>query len=278
MNAIHPITTRHFHKTGLTEFALAVAFCCALGLSADACTIFVLTDTNRALFFNNEDWSNPKSRIWFVPPGNGYYGCAYVGFDDGAPQGGVNTEGLAWDVVAGFREGLTANPSLPPVRGHPCQRILETCITVDEAINFCRTRQVGFGKVRVLIADRTGASVIMGAKEGKLLVERANQCRGFGYGAQTLDRMLAKSSEATVANGTKILRATLQQGEYATKYSNVFDLRTGDIFLYPFPDHDDQVKLNLAMELKKGGHYYDMPQIREQLTEAPRPLLINMKR
>jgi hypothetical protein len=124
MNAIHPITTRHFHKTGLTEFALAVAFCCALGLSADACTIFVLTDTNRALFFNNEDWSNPKSRIWFVPSGNGYYGCAYVGFDDGAPQGGVNTEGLAWDVVAGFREGLTANPSLPPVRGHPCQRIL----------------------------------------------------------------------------------------------------------------------------------------------------------
>src|SRR6185369_15985303 len=44
------------------------------------------------------------------------------------------------------------------------------------------------------------------------------------------------------------------------------------------PDREDEVKFNLALELKKGGHYYDMPQIHEQLTQAPRPLLANMER
>src|SRR3954469_12435287 len=121
MNAIHPITTRHFHKTGLTEFALTVAFGCVLGLSADACTIFVLTDTNRALFFNNEDWSNPNSRIWFIPAHLGDYGYVCVGFDSGRSEGGLNTEGLACDVVAGFDEKWRADARLRSSRGHSPQ-------------------------------------------------------------------------------------------------------------------------------------------------------------
>lgn len=45
----------------------------------------------------------------------------------------------------------------------------------------------------------------------------------------------------------------------------------------PAPTDDDEVELNLTEELKKGGHYHDMPQIREQLSQPPRPLLDNMK-
>jgi hypothetical protein len=37
------------------------------------------------------------------------------------------------------------------------------------------------------------------------------------------------------------------------------------------------VRLNLAAEMEKGPHYYDIPEIRGQWTEAPRPLLENMK-
>jgi hypothetical protein len=98
-------------------------------------------------------------------------------------------------------------------------------------------------------------SAIIGAKDGQLLVEKSNQGRGFGYGARTLDRMLtSRSSEPAVTNGAEILRGCLQKGKYATKYSNIFDLRSGDIFLFPFPDRDDQVKLNLEVELQKGPH------------------------
>jgi hypothetical protein len=70
----------------------------------------------------------------------------------------------------------------------------------------------------------------------------------------------------------------LQKGETATKYSNVFDLKSGDVFLFQLLERDESVKLNLTTELAKGGHYYDMPQIREQLTQPPIPLLNNMKR
>lgn len=52
---------------------------------SEACTICVLTDDRQALFCNNEDWSNPKRRIWFIP-GDGHYGCVYVGFDNGWPK------------------------------------------------------------------------------------------------------------------------------------------------------------------------------------------------
>jgi len=89
--------------------------------------------------------------------------------------------------------------------------------------------------------------------------------------------MLAASPEPTVANGAKILRACLQPGQYATKYFNIFDLKSGDIFLHPAPTQDDEVKFNLADQLKRGAHYYDMPQIHEQLAQPPRPLLPNME-
>ena len=238
----------------------------------------MLTDTNRVLFCNNEDWSNTKTRIWFVPAEARRYGCVYVGFDDGFAQGGLNTEGLASDWVAGYEETWKPDPKLPTSAGN--RQLLETCATVEEAIAFFRGhRELGFYTARILVADRTGASAIIGARKGKLQVEKSNQCRGFGYGASTLDIMLnLRSSKATVASGAEILRACLQKGKYATKYSNVFDLKSGDIFLFPFPEQDDQVKFNLKAELKKGAHYYDMPEIHEQLAQAPRPLLASMER
>ena len=55
-------------------------------------------------------------------------------------------------------------------------------------------------------------------------------------------------------------------------------MRSSEIFLYPLPNRDDLVKLNLSAELKKGAHYYEMPQIQEQLTQVPRPLPPQMKR
>lgn len=89
-----------------------------------------------------------------------------------------------------------------------------------------------------------------------------------------------EASEPTVANGAAILKACLfpRDGLYATKYSNIYDLKSGDIFLFRFHERPDEVKLNLAVEFKKGAHYYDIPQIDLQLAQAPLPLLNSMKR
>lgn len=260
--------------------------CCAIlalaitaAASLQACTIFVLTDSQRALFCNNEDWSNPATRIWFVPAGKGHMGCGYVGFDNGWAQGGLNTQGLAFDWVAGFQEKWEPGPEMKPVRGNPSQRMLESCATVEEAIAFYQKhREPSFSYAKILIADKTGASVLIGAKDGQLQIEKASQCRGFGYGRRTLEKTLANAPEPTVPRGAAILRACAQEGPYATKYSNIFDLKTGHIFLFTSPDWEHEVKLNLETELAKGAHYYDLPKIRLQLAEAPRPLRHEMKR
>ena len=74
------------HKIRRAGLALVLACFAFVSLPVPACTIFVLTDTNRALFCNNEDWSDPKTRIWFLPAGDGCFGAVYVGFDNGYAQ------------------------------------------------------------------------------------------------------------------------------------------------------------------------------------------------
>ena len=117
----------------------------------------------------------------------------------------------------------------------------------------------------------------MSELDNQTLAERMNQCRGFGAGGETVARMLAQNPTPEVTNAASILRAARSEGQYATKYSNVFDLRLGDIFLFPLPDQKEMVKLNLNEELKKDAHFYDLPKIKEQLTQSPQPLTAKMK-
>lgn len=246
---------------------------------AKACTIFVLTNESRTLFFNNEDWSNPESRLWFVSAGKDHLGCAYVGFDDGWAQGGVNTAGLAFDWVAGETVNYTPANDLARVRGNSAQRMLETCASVDEAIAFYRThRETEFARARILIADRSGNSVIIGAKDGALTFDRRAGNRGFGYGWKVLQEQLTPTLDPTVANGVKILRACAQPGATPTQYSNVFDLRSLEITVYPAPTSGNGVRLDLTAELAKGDHSYRIRHLESELHEAPLPLRNEQKR
>lgn len=260
---------------GLFLFLVGMVFT----VPVHACTIFVLTDAQRTLFFNNEDYSNPATRIWFLPGGEGYYGVAYVGFDNDWAQGGVNTAGLAFDWVAGVNEQYVPGQNLLKPRGNPSERMLESCATVEEAIAFYQKYQEpSFSYARIMIADKSGASVIIGARNGQLHFDRSKQSRGFGYGEKALNHHLTQVPQPTIQNGLPILRACLQQGEYATKYSSIYDLRSGEIYLVPPGDQQAEIRLNLSAELDKGGHYYDMPQLTSQLNGAPLALRPGMKR
>src|SRR5215467_4853653 len=90
---------RSIFSTPVSFSALLAAM---MAIDTRACTIFVLTDSEHTLFCNNEDWSDPKTRIWFVPGNNEHYGGVYLGFDNNFAQGGMNTKGLAFDWVAGY--------------------------------------------------------------------------------------------------------------------------------------------------------------------------------
>ncbi len=256
----------------VTGISIGVMVLLLTVLPAKACSIFMLTDRQRTLFANNEDWSDPRTRIWFVSSSQGHYGCAYVGFQNHWAQGGLNSEGLAFDWVAGYKENYQPDSQLRPVKGNPSERMMETCANVEDAIRFYRTYQEpSFSYARILVGDKTGTSVIISAREGRLQFDRKGCSRGFGYGGTMLDRALATNPPPTIASAKGILRTCLQKGTYATKYSNVFDLQTGEMFLFPVPPEGAEVRLSLPKELEKGEHYYDMGRISEQMQQAPKP-------
>ena len=127
-----------------------------------ACTVFVLTDGKDTYLFNNEDSNNSQSRLWFIPKGKGFYGSAYVGFSDGEAQGGINTEGLAFDWVTVDEDSYTTDTNYTPeshlmrLEDNSSQWMLERCKTVAEAIKFYQTyREPAFAKTTLIIVDMT---------------------------------------------------------------------------------------------------------------------------
>jgi hypothetical protein len=267
------------HKRNpLLSFVLVIVITISFVHLVSACTIFVLTDDHRVLFCNNEDWINPATRIWFVQGGTGHHGCVYVGYNDGWARGGMNTEGLACDWVGGFAENWQADAATC-VRGNPTERMLECCATVEDAIAFFKKhKESDFIRAKIFVADKYGMSVIIGVRSGKLQLEKSKRSRGFGYAFQAFNECFAKNSEITVPNGASILHSCLQEGKYATKYSNIFDLKSGDIYLYQYHQHLESMRMNLFTELSKGSHFFDMVQIHRQFYKPLMPLLMNMKR
>lgn len=242
---------------------LALLASLTAAVPSDACTIFVLTDASQTLFCNNEDWEDKPTCLWFVPGrqqslfSKKRYGCAYVGFGTRWGQGGMNTEGLAYDWVAGFQASWRRAPEMKSVRGNPAERMLERCATVEQAIAFFQTHwEPSFSYAKILLADRTGTSAIIGAKDGRLDIQCSTASRGCGFGEPTVATGLARDAVPALANAASLLHAARQHGQYATRYSNVFDLRSGAIFVST--DQTHFARLDLAAELERGRHSYEL--------------------
>ena len=232
-----------------------------------ACTIFTLTDSNRVLFGNNEDGKEPHTRIWFVPATRHrhaapHYGCAFVGYDNDWGQGGVNTAGVAFDWVAGYHETWERDPAMKSCDGNPAEEMLASCANVEDAVVFFRTHwEPSFATAKILVADRSGASVIIGAAAGTLDVRIMHSSRGFGSGGAVVAKMMRDDSSATVLNAAQLLRSARQQGKCPTQYSSIYDLTTGTIYLFATSEQRVPAVLDITRELKKGRHSYSIPRI-----------------
>jgi hypothetical protein len=102
------------------------------------CTVFYAADDQVALGGNNEDGYHPVlTRIWFIPPEEGRFGMALVGFDDFSnPEGAINDQGL-------FYDGLAVRDTEAPLRegtrsytGNAIMKIMTECGTVECALRF----------------------------------------------------------------------------------------------------------------------------------------------
>ncbi len=242
--------------------------------STQACTIFVLANTNRVLFCNNLDWKPLKTRTWFVPSQE-HYGCAYVGIvylGLSVSEGGFNNQGLAFAWVRNGPAKWERNPKQKIPHGVPHERMLESCATVEEAIAFYSNWwEPAFGIGKMLVADRSGAWATLNARDGHLEVSRVTGSGGFGWGGPVLARMLPINAQPTLTNAAQILYAARAGGKYATRYSVVYDFQAGNISLF-LPGRSEVAMFNLQQELKRGPHFYDLSRIDEERTARPKRL------
>jgi hypothetical protein len=121
-----------------------------------------------------------------------------------------------------------------------------------------------------MLVDRNGAAAIVSWRDGRVNIERGkSEVLAMGYAGETARQKLAEIGVPSLDSIGSTLEACVQNGEYPTQYSNLYDLKRGDVYVYLFHLKQPFVKLNLKAELRKGNHYYNIPQIAAQLQQPP---------
>lgn len=240
---------------------------------AYACTGFCVSQGDIVLVGNNEDWKNPSTKVWYEPAEKGTYGRVYFGFDNFYPQGGMNEKGLVFDGFATSPHKVKKSLNKPTYGGNLMDKVMSECATVEEALKIFDKYNLEFlERAMFFIADEHGDSAIIEGdevirKKGKYQVvtnfyqsevkpERI-RCRRY----KTADAMLKEADEVSVDLCKRILDATHAEGSHPTLYSNVYDVKRKVVYLYYFHNFLNEVKIDLAEELKKGKRRMDLPDL-----------------
>ncbi len=228
------------------------------------CLILKIAHGNCVLAGNNEDVNNPLSKIWFEPPESGKYGITYFGYSANYPQGGMNDQGLFFDAVAGYKTDWKTSPKRLDYEGNLNRKIMEECATVEEAITvYDKYNKSSFKYARIFLADRTGASAIVGWIDGDMKsIRDEGGFQAMGVNEDTAISMLKAIKEnkktTSVDDVKEILEACHVERRYPTQYSNICDLKNNVIYMYLFHDYSTVVKFDAAEEYKKGKHNYPL--------------------
>jgi hypothetical protein len=255
-------------KRSLISIVLAV---CLHGSCIFACTGFCVSQGDLVLVGNNEDWKNPFTKVWYEPARDGKYGRVYFGFDNFYPQGGMNEKGLVFDGFATGPHKVKDSLNKPTYGGNLMDTVMAQCATVDEALKLFDKYNLEFlERAMFFVADENGESAII---EGDKIIRKNGKYQIVTNFYQSevkdgqipcerykiADAMLKDADEISVDLCKRVLAATHNEGQTPTVYSNVYDLKKRIVYLYHFHNFQNEVKIDLAEELKKGARRMDLP-------------------
>ena len=243
-------------------------------MKSNSCTIFYVTDGNIIYAGNNEDWKDNYTKMWFYPSEDNKYGWIKFGFGSGFPQGGMNEQGLFWDGTSNSYLAMPiseANKEKYP--GPLMQKIIEECATIQEVREifeeyYCEDQY----RAQYLVGDSAYNSIIVEgdniiSMQGNYLLltnfYHSNPDLG-GYPCwryDTADEMISNNNNLTSYFIGSVLEATHQDGNYPTQYSNIYDLRNCQIYLFHFHNYEEFIKIDLKEELNKGYRSFDIPDL-----------------
>ena len=251
---------------------LLSAFCLLLMTPpASACTGLVVQDGERVLVGNNEDWFNPRSKIWFIQPVNNRYGSVIFGFDNYWPQGGMNQAGLFFDGFALKSKAVEEPDAKPRFKGNLIKEVMATCATVEEALALIDRYSLYFmDHFQLFFADATGDAAIVEAnavvrKQGDDQVvtnfrqSETDPDKISCWRYLTARKLLGECREDRLHCIRNILHATSQEGDYPTQYSNIYDLNARRVYVYYFQNFQEEVVIDLEKELENKIGIIDLP-------------------
>lgn len=203
------------------------------------------------------------------------YGAVYFSYEDAWVQGGMNEQGLALDWATTQPEQVTLDHTKSGPRGNLGrlyagnlnERILKTCATVADVLAlYGQNNEIAFFNAHVLVADRSGASVILEWHEGKFTVLpksglyqamtnfNLTDAQTQGYACSRYDSILStlRNKQAAQLEDAKV--ALRRASDYLTQYSYILDLKKGTILLYDKRNFTKERTYVLQEELRKPAH------------------------
>jgi len=157
--------------------------------------------------------------------------------------------------------------------------LLAECATVDEAIAWLKQYNILFIRSHIMLADKKGNTAVVEWVDGEIRILRGkNYCQVItnfwlshpelgNYPCPRYNKVMEMSEnkkEISVEYIQSILKLvseyerTKDGNESGTIYSNVYDLSSGDVYVYYKRDFENPVKINLEAELKKGNHSFKL--------------------
>ncbi|MDO6432771.1 hypothetical protein Q4E93_19345 [Flavitalea sp. BT771] len=240
------------------------------------CSMFKITLYGKTMVGNNEDAWRVNSCIWFETGRQGHYGAAYVGHNDGFPQGGMNEAGLVFDGFAVYPR--TLHPQTGRMKtgaaGDFLKGILQKCATVEQVRDYVnRYDRSIFNNSMLLFVDKAGNylvvevdTTIIGLNATYVL---SNFCPSLTpdpsqvtIGRYRRGIAFLQHQEDTSLSFCRAMMDTMHEcrkrlGD-GTTYTSIYDLNAGLINLYFYHDYGHTTSFNLQQELAKGDHSFLM--------------------
>lgn len=250
--------------------------------AASPCTIVTMSRDGRVLIGNNEDWTDPRSKVWFVPASEDGYGRVLFGFENRFIQGGINEHGLFYDANALPPVDWTQAPGKPlfedTFERQTGDSILASCATVADVIAFFESYSVWLGGGKFVFADARGESITVEWSQGS---DRITRRDGY-YQISTnipqwnivpgevddprftiAQKVILSRGDVSLDTIRGVLAATHQEWSFPTMYSYICDLKSLVVHVYNFHNFEDAHVFDIRAELAKGAHDFNLPALFE---------------
>ena len=243
-------------------------------IQVHSCTIFYASKNNKIFAGNNEDWEDPYSKMWFYPPENNKHGWIKFGWGSGFPQGGINDQGLFWDASScAYLAMPISEANKEKYTGALMQKVIEECANIEEALEiftnyYCEDQY----KAQYLVGDSLGNSIIVEGDNFISMEGNYQVLTNFYHSNPDLGghpcwrheiaiNMLSSNYDLTSYFMGSVLAATHQEGKYPTQYSNIYDLKNTQIYLFHYHNYEEFIKFDLLNELDKGYRSFNIPDL-----------------